>query len=171
MLTGDYVRLTPLRDEDVPLLFTWINERDQVLLNSRYRPVHMADHNAWFDSIRSRDDVTIFGIRTRESDELIGSCQLYDIDPVRGSAALQIRLGAAGERGRGFGTDAVQLLLRHAFDDLRLRRVELSVFAGNAPAIRCYEKAGFSREGLLREAAYIDGKPTDVVVMGILHHE
>lgn len=168
MLTGERLRLAPLRDEDIATLFTWINDRDQVLLNSRYRPVHAWDHRSWFESIRSRDDVAIFGIRLNADDALVGSCQLNEIDPSAGTADLQIRIGEVSARGRGLGTEAVRLLLRHAFDDLRLRRVGLSVFAGNAAAIRCYQKAGFSHEGVLRQAAYLDGRSSDVIVMGIL---
>lgn len=171
MLTGEHLRLAPLRDEDLEVLFGWINDREQVLLNSPYRPVHAWDHRAWFESVPSRDDVAIFGIRLDPDDVLIGSCQLNEIDPYRGTAYLQIRIGQPSARGRGLGTEAVCLLLGHAFDDLRLRRVTLSVFADNAAAIRCYEKAGFRREGLLREAAYLDGRTTDVLVMGILRAE
>ena len=63
------------------------------------------------------------------------------------------------------------LLLRHAFDDLDLRRVQLQVFAHNERAIRCYENAGFQREGTLRATRYVDGSPRDVVLMGALRHE
>jgi len=86
-------------------------------------------------------------------------------------AELQIRIGDAADRGRGVGSEAVGLLLRFAFDDLNLQRVQLHVFADNAAAIRVYEKAGFVREGVLRQAAHIGGKYVDVVLMGILRED
>jgi RimJ/RimL family protein N-acetyltransferase len=171
VLTGESLRLAPLRPSDVDALFAWINDRDQVLFNSRYRPVHAWQHREWFDSIRDRNDVAIFGIRLIDPDTLIGSCQLTTIDPYHGTAELQIRIGKLGERGLGYGTEAVRLLLLHAFRDLRLRRVELSVFASNQAARRCYAKVGFREEGVLRKAAFLDGQVVDVVLMGILSGE
>jgi RimJ/RimL family protein N-acetyltransferase len=168
VIAGRHVQLTALRDGDSDLLYDWINDREQVLMSAPYRPVHWADHNAWFASIRTRDDVEIFAIRLLADDRLIGTCQLHDIDHVHGTAELQIRIGVAEERGHGHGADAVRALLRHAFADLRLRRVGLHVFADNAAALTVYERAGFQREGVLRQAAFIDGSAVDVVVMGLL---
>lgn len=162
------VALAPLRAEDSAALHAWINDRDLVVLNGPWRPVSEAEHQAWFDSIRRRSDAVIFGIRVVEGDRLVGSCQLHGIHPVHRSAELQIRIGEAEARGRGYGTLAVRLLLRFAFGDLNLNRVYLHVFASNAAALRTYEKAGMRREGVLRQAAFIDGAYRDVVVMSIL---
>jgi RimJ/RimL family protein N-acetyltransferase len=167
----DGLTIGPLLDSDLPVLFRWINEPEQVHWNSAYRPVSETDHRAWFDAVRQRNDVAIFAIRTLPDNRIIGSCQLRHIDPVHRNAELQIRIGEVDERGHGYGTEAVRQLLRFGFRDLNLRRVYLNVFAPNAAAIRAYEKAGFQREGLLREAAHIDGAYVDVVVMGILRPE
>lgn len=171
MADGAPVILAPLTDADSETLFRWINDRALVLFNAPYRPVSDAQHRAWFDAVRRRDDVAIFGIRLADGGALVGSCQLHGIHPVHRSAELQIRIGRAEQRGRGLGTHAVRLLLDFAFRDLNLRRVFLHVLAGNAPAIRAYEKAGFTREGVLRRAAYIDGEYRDVVVMSVLAEE
>ncbi|HEY3083799.1 MAG TPA: GNAT family protein [Chloroflexota bacterium] len=72
---------------------------------------------------------------------------------------------------RGFGTEALRLLLRYAFDDLALHRVDLRVIAYNVRAMRCYEKCGFVREGVERECALVDGVWHDDVMMGILEDE
>jgi diamine N-acetyltransferase len=84
------------------------------------------------------------------------------------SGELQIRIGDAASRGRGLGTEAVRLLCDFGFADLNLHRIYLHVFASNSRAIGAYEKAGFVREGLLRQAAYIDGQWVDVVLMGLI---
>jgi RimJ/RimL family protein N-acetyltransferase len=168
VLRGERIILAPLRDEDSKTLFEWINERDDVLLSAPYKPVHAADHREWFDAIRDRPDVAIFGIRLLDGDRLIGSCQLHGIDPRARSAELQIRIGDAGARGHGYGSEALTLLLRHGFHDLNLRRISLRVFASNERAIRAYDAAGFVEEGRLREAAYVDGEFVDVVVMARL---
>lgn len=168
---AENIMLTQLIPEDLPLLFSWINNREQVLFNAPYHPVHEGQHRAWFESIQQRKDLAIFAIRLCESDQLIGTCQLHSIDPIHRTAELQIRIGEIAQRGHGFGSQAVRLLLDFAFKDLNLHRVYLHVFATNTPAIRTYEKVGFLHEGLLREAAYIDGCYVDMAVMGILRDE
>lgn len=152
-------------------MFDWINDRAQVLFNAPYKPVSLAQHEDWFTAIQRRDDVVIFGIRLLESDKLIGSCQLHNINMVHRFAELQIRLGNVAERGKGLGTEALRLLLDFAFKDLNLHRVYLHVFGTNAAAIKMYEKVGFVREGVLSQAAYIDGEYLDVCVMGVLREE
>ena len=171
MPVGKLVELSPLTDADSERMLRWINDRDLVLLSSAYRPVDEAHHREWFETIRKRSDVVIFGIRERATGQLVGSCQLLGISPTHRKAELQIRIGESQARGRGYGREAVELLLDFAFDDLNLNRVELTVVDGNQPAVRTYEGAGFLREGLLRQAAYIDGRYIDLVLMSILRDE
>ncbi len=110
--------------------------------NAGYSPVHERDHVAWFEHVRSRPDVVIFAIRRVADGELIGSCQLLNIDRRHSTAELQIRIGARTQRGKGYGTEAVRLLLAHAFRDIGLARVQLHVFATNTRAIRAVREGG-----------------------------
>lgn len=169
MLQSSDIALAPVSRTDLPQLFAWINDRDLVVLSASYRPVNELQHEAWLERILLRDDVYLFGIRQLASGRLIGSCQLLAFDRTHRTAELQIRIGDEQARGHGYGRQAVGLLLRFGFDDLNLHRIGLHVLADNAAAIRTYEKAGFVREGVLREAAYVDGRHRDVVVMGILN--
>lgn len=166
--TGIKVKLTALAPDDSETLRAWINDRELVLNNAPYRPIHPAQHEAWFASVQARADAVIFAIRLVDGDRLIGTCQLLGIHPVHSNAELQIRIGEADARGQGHGSEAVRLLLDFAFRDLNLHRVYLNVFASNAAAIRAYEKAGFVQEGVAREAAFIDGRYMDVVQMAVL---
>lgn len=163
------VELTSLRPGDSPQLFAWINDRELVEFGAPFRPVSHEEHDAWFEQIREREDVRIFGIR--ENDRLIGSCQLHSIHPVHRSAELQIRIGAEDARGRGVGGEVLKQLLRYGFDELDLHRIYLQVFATNERAIRLYEGCGFRREGVLREAALIKGAWVDVLLMAMLRHD
>jgi RimJ/RimL family protein N-acetyltransferase len=132
------VSLEPLRDEDSEALFAWINDRELVELSAVFRPVSRAEHDAWFASVRARDDVVIYAIR--EDGALIGTCQLV----LEGDAAeLRIRIGERAAQSRGIGSWAVRELVRRGFDELGLERIWLQVFDVNARAIRAYEKAGF----------------------------
>ena len=165
------VVLTALKEKDIEILWKWINDREQVLFNAPFRPIHEGQHRAWLEAVQQRKDIVIFGIRLRKSGKLIGSCQLHSINLIHRSAELQIRLGDVSERNHGYGSQSVSSLLDFAFKDLNLNRVYLHVFINNAAAIRVYEKAGFAREGILRQAAHINGKYLNVMVMGILRQE
>jgi RimJ/RimL family protein N-acetyltransferase len=170
-MTIKQIRLTELRQNDSKTLLRWINNREQVLFNASYKPVHESQHQAWFESVQKRSDMVIFGIRLTEADQLIGTCQLHSIDAVSHSAELQIRLGDVETRNKGYGTDAVRMLLKFGFRDLNLHRIYLHVFATNMPAIRVYEKSGFVREGLLRQAVHLNGRYEDVLLMSVLRDE
>jgi RimJ/RimL family protein N-acetyltransferase len=90
---------------------------------------------------------------------------------VRLRAELAISIGETDCWSRGYGTDAIRAVLRHAFETMGLRRIDLHTDADNARGIRCYEKCGFVREGVMRERRLRYGKPLDMVVMGALRHE
>ena len=163
--------LTELRIEDSPILFKWINDRSIVILNNNYSPVHETNHDAWFTSIVARSDIRIFAIRKQNEENIIGTCQLFNIDYINRNAELQIRIAPEEQRGKGYGRQAIQLLLDYAFKDLGLHRVFLRVFSTNENAIKDYKKIGFSTEGVMRDASYIDGKFVDIIIMAILKSE
>ncbi len=171
MAKSENITLEPLRSIDLPIFFEWINDRDQVLFNAPYKPVSEMQHRCWFETIQTRSDVIIFGIHLQKKKKLIGSCQLHNINFIHRNAELQIRIGDIDERGHGYGYEAVTLLLDFAFKDLNLVRVYLQAFSSNVKAIQLYEKAGFKQEGLLRQAAHIDGDYLDVALMAILREE
>jgi UDP-4-amino-4,6-dideoxy-N-acetyl-beta-L-altrosamine N-acetyltransferase len=160
------VAITSIRAEDSATLFRWINDPEAVRYNAAYKPVHWANHEDWVRSLGKTPGKIVFGIRAH--DQLVGVVQLIDIDPVHQSAELTIRIGDEQNRNHGYGTEALRLALDFAWRDLNLHRVWLRVFANNGRAIRAYEKAGFVREGCMRDAAHIDGRYVDMIVLGIL---
>jgi RimJ/RimL family protein N-acetyltransferase len=161
--------LTPLRPDDSDTLFKWINDRELVLRSAAFRPVSREAHDAWFTAIRLKNDAFIFAIRLSPSGQLVGTCQLHGIDWIARRAQLQIRIGDGSARGRGLGTEAVRRLVEFGFRDLNLHRIDLHVFADNAPARRAYEKAGFAVEACLRDAAFINDRYIDVIRMAVLN--
>jgi RimJ/RimL family protein N-acetyltransferase len=167
-IRGERVTLGALLDADIALLFDWINERPEVVTSAPYHPVHYSNHMDWFDAIRVRDDAVIFAVRTIDEDELIGYCQLHSIHPIHRSAELQMRIGNPAARGKGYGPEAMRLLMMHGFEDLNLWRIYGSAFVTNERALNADRKAGFTFEGRLRDAAFIDGEFVDMVVMSIL---
>lgn len=101
---------------------------------------------------------------------VVGEVVLNDWDPAAGSANFRTLIGATG-RGRGLGTEAARLILGYGFEHVGLHRIELGVFAFNPRAIRVYEKVGFVREGVRRDAFRFDGEYVDDIVMAILAPE
>ncbi len=84
---------------------------------------------------------------------------------------MGISIGEKEYWGKGYGTDAMRVVLRYAFTELNLHRVSLTVFEYNPRAIRSYEKAGFTLEGREREAVFRSGKRTDMIYMGVLRED
>ncbi|HEX4715841.1 MAG TPA: GNAT family protein, partial [Ktedonobacteraceae bacterium] len=74
-------------------------------------------------------------------------------------------------RNAGVGTQMIQALLRFGFEELSLHRIDLGVFDFNIAAIRCYERAGFKREGLQREARKVNNEYWNVCIMSVLENE
>jgi RimJ/RimL family protein N-acetyltransferase len=165
------VTLGPLTAADKPALFEWINDRSTVQWNAPYRPVHAASHDGWFESLQEREDLVIFAIRRADDGRLIGTCQLHSIDRVHRNAELQIRIASEAERGRGFGADALALLIAFGFEDLNLERIYLHVFEDNERAIAAYLRAGFVAEGVARRAAFVGGSWRNITLMGLLRGE
>lgn len=112
-----------------------------------------------------------FMIRTVEDNRLIGFVDLDGFDWSARNAWVGIGIGDADYRGKGYGTEAMLILLRYAFSALNLHRVNLGVFAFNERAIKSYEKCGFKYEGTEREVIYKDDKRYGVINMGILRDE
>jgi RimJ/RimL family protein N-acetyltransferase len=106
-----------------------------------------------------------------ETDRLIGEVRLDRIDRQDRRASLAIGILDPDCLGRGLGTQAIMLVLCHAFHDLKLHRVAIRVLAYNTRAIRTYQKCGFLIKGREREAAFVNGQWHDDVIMGLLEHE
>ncbi len=112
-----------------------------------------------------------FIIQTLAGDKPIGVIELSGVEWTVGDAWLGIGLGERSVWGQGYGSDALDVLLRYAFHELGLRRVSLTVFEYNPRAIHTYEKAGFQNEGRLRQWLNRDGRRWDMLMMGILRPE
>jgi RimJ/RimL family protein N-acetyltransferase len=127
----------------------------------------------WIQKNQEKDPPSFyaFGIRTLEGDRLVGYTGLEgDISP-HGEAFVGIGIGERDFWGKGYGTDAMNVILRFAFQELNLRRVSLDTFEYNPRAIRSYEKVGFVHEGRARDFLYREGRRWDLIFMGILREE
>jgi len=167
------VKLRELAREDIPLINRWRHDRDLVDgLGAPARYITEEVDHAWFDEYLRRRGVDVrCAVQVAGEAEPVGLVSLTGIDPVHRRGEFHLLIGRRDLHGRGVGTTATTLMLRHAFHDLNLHRVFLSVLTSNAAAIRVYAKVGFQREGVAREAAYKHGRYEDLMLLAILSHE
>jgi len=127
----------------------------------------------WFEKDLDKDDPksVFFMIRTKDGEKPIGFVALFDLYWNHGDAMIGIGLGEREYWGKGYGTDAMRVLLRYAFMEMNLRRLTLLVFGYNPRAIRSYQKCGFTHEGTVPGVLHREGQRWDWHYMGILKEE
>ena len=167
-IVGENVALGPLHRGMLPMFERWENNLRTVDLGGDDpRPVSAeAIAAAWEPLLRGeRTDWFGFAIYALPHLELIGYANLRDFNNIHGTAEIGITLGEASERGKGYGSEAVRLLLGYAFQHLHVWNVWLDTAAYNHRAIRAYEKAGFREIGRRRGARVAGGARHDIVLM------
>ncbi|MCK5525745.1 MAG: GNAT family N-acetyltransferase, partial [Candidatus Latescibacteria bacterium] len=133
--------------------------------------LNLGREREWIEQLYKDQSRVVFGIVLKTSDKLIGSTGFEGIDWRSRRAGFGIAIGDKTQWSKGFGTEATKLVVRYGFDTLNLNRIFLHVFDHNPRAMRAYEKAGFVREGVLRQDRYIEGAYRGFIVMGILREE
>lgn len=171
-LRGSLVRLTALGTADAEVLVASQDSAVMRLLDTRAAvPSTVARTREWIEREQKNPNSFHFAIRRREDDALIGFCELDGIEWNNGACGLGIGLSDPANWGKGFGREAMELLLRFAFHELNLHRVGLTVFSYNERAIALYESLGFVREGTERERLHRDGKRYGMHTYGLLRRE
>ncbi len=172
ILEGEGVRLRPVEERDLPLFLRWFNDPDvRYWLAMSERPeLTLESEREWYEEMRGDHSRLVWCIETGEG-RPIGNLGLHGIDETQGRATLGIAIGEKDHWSQGYGTDAIRQVLRYAFAELGLRRVELHTDEDNLRGIRCYEKCGFVQEGLLRAYRTRRGQPVNCVVMSVLRDE
>lgn len=172
-LPGELVTLRPVRADDADGVWEMVNDPEGMRLTGTTAEFTRAQIEEWCASLAGREGRVDWAI-THGSDEYLGEIVLNDIDDHAASANLRLAL-RPGQRGRGFGGEAIELVLAHAFaeppDGLGLHRVSLDVLSINPRARMLYESLGFVVEGRLRES-HRDGEFwCDAILMAVLEDE
>ncbi len=176
LFEGKLIRLTaPNPETDAQPLAAWTADSEYMRLLDM-DPARPATVKRWREELeregaKDRPNSFFFSIRTLSDDKLIGFVGLWGLNWAHGDTFLGIGLGDREYWGRGYGTDAMRVILRYAFTELNLYRVSLDVFEYNTRAIRSYEKVGFVVEGRARRVLHRDGQRWDEIFMGILREE
>lgn len=168
-IAGIYLRR--MTGEDTGHIVAWRNS-EAVRRNFIYQAAFTREgHENWIRTMVETGKVVQMMICEISTDQPVGSVYIRDIDRQHNKAEYGIFIGEAAARGRGIGTAAAKLMLRYCFEEEGLHRIYLRAFAENRQAIRSYEKAGFLKEGLLREDVRIDGMYRDIIWMAAIKPE
>ena len=169
---GGRIYLSPLNANDVELYVKWLNDPEVAVTLGAYGFVcDLMTEKKYIEERKTDGSGVDFAIVLNENDRLIGNISLMDIDHNCRSALMGMFIGEEDYRGKGYGSEAIRLLLGYGFDTLNLHNVMLNVYACNTRGIACYAKSGFKEFGRRREAVFLRGKYYDVICMDILEYE
>jgi diamine N-acetyltransferase len=162
------VYLRALEIDDLDRTHKWHNDRELYRTIGAFHYVSRATDEEWLRKKQafSTDEVNL-AICLTSSSQHIGNIYLRDIEWIDRHAKLDIFLGEPDQRSKGYGQAAIRLLTKHAFEDLGLARLYLTVLENNEPAIKAYEKCGFILEGKLRKHFFSGGRFVDLLIMGL----
>ncbi len=172
-IEGRRLYLRGLEQRDInPTYVSWLNDgRVNGFMATRRFPSTLENLQANYQ--KTQDDVNgiYLAICLKEDGRHIGNVKLDKIDWISQVSEFGLLIGDPEFWGRGLGTEATYLITQHGFFQMNLRRITIYSVPDNAAAVRCYEKAGYQREGILRQAVFLDGAYRDVVVLGQLREE
>ncbi len=171
-IIGSRLYLSPIsaNDDDAENYIRWMNNADVAIYFGQYnRIVSSKNDLKWLYEPPS--DMQRYAMVLTEGDVLIGSISIHNIDHLNRNAFIGIFIGEKEHRGRGYGAEAIRLILEYGFKTLNLHNIMLTVHADNEAAIACYKKVGFREDGRMREWIFKDGQYVDKIHMGILAQE
>lgn len=175
LFTGKLVRLDRLDPKPAAEAYhRWLQDSElKRLMDTGTAQLYSQNqHEKWQEKVLEQPGGNFFFHVIRLSDDqIIGDVGLDGVKWAHGECFVGIAIGERVLWGQGYGTDAMRLILRYAFQELNLRRVSLDVFEYNPRAIRSYEKSGFRLEGQMRKALNRGGRRWDMIFMGILRSE
>ncbi|MCU0425373.1 MAG: GNAT family N-acetyltransferase [Candidatus Kapabacteria bacterium] len=171
-LRGKTIILKALSENDVLQSgwYGWFNSEEATeFVQQRYFPNTLQKQLEFYRSGIANSSTKIqLGIVPNGMDTIVGVVSLSNIDFLNRKAEFGIMIGDNASRGKGYGTEACLLLVKHGFERLSLNKIYLGVHAEHTAAIRSYEKVGFVQEGRLRQEMLTNGRYVDTVVMSIL---
>lgn len=167
------VFLRELASDDVGIINSWRSDKELInKLGAGFRYIDKSVDNDWIESyFNNRSSNVRLAICEKSTKKLVGAVYLVGINWVNRNCEFAIMIGDPDFRGQGIGSYATNQALMHAFDDLNLHRVTLTVLESNKAAISLYSKIGFKKEGVLRDSAYKSGAYYNMVTMALLKSE
>jgi RimJ/RimL family protein N-acetyltransferase len=171
-LTGSRVVLRRHVPGNIAAFLRWYADPEIARL-ARYQatPMRPEEIERFFAARVVGPETLAMAVHEKATDRLVGTCAFSQLDGENGSALYHITIGESDAWGVGYGTEATQLMLDHAFGTLGLHRIALYVFEFNERAIRAYKRCGFVVEGRSRESIWRDGRWWDELAMSVLESD
>lgn len=175
LFSGKWVNLRAIKEEDLPLAVEYLND-PEIIMNADDdppMPTSIEKQKLWladYNKTKGIKDGVEFAIETKDG-KYIGSCGTNVIDFKNRIAKVGIFIGPRENLGKGYGSDAMKLLVDFLFKEMNMNKITLNVFGYNKRAVRSYEKCGFKLEAVGREAMYRYGRYHDEYTMSILREE
>ncbi|MBR3928651.1 MAG: GNAT family N-acetyltransferase [Clostridia bacterium] len=169
-LIGERIILREYRSEDLSALRAWVNDSETTkYLSGAYRRPQTWEQTEEWLSRRLNGDAggEGFVISDKETGKYLGQIDLMMIDPIARKAEMAIVLMKNAQK-KGYALESIRLILSYAFQTMNLNRVWLKCAEKNEAAVKCYLKAGFKIEGVLRDDLYIGGEYANALIMGVL---
>ena len=163
------LELQPITSDDTDDILKWRNNENVKKYFIDQREVRREDHIRWLKEKSETGRVVQFIISQNERH--VGTVFLKNIDYQHRKAEYGIFIGEEDITGKGIGTAVAKRMTEYAFKELKLHKLYLRVLEDNIRAVRCYEKAGFQKEALLRDEVQINGKFRNIILMGVLNIE
>ena len=166
-IVGEKVYLSPINCDDYLKYVEWLNDLDIAKYINHYTNILSITGEKEYLEKASCEKYN-YAIIDKEKDLLLGNISLMNINDINRTAELGIFIGDKNYHSRGYGSEAIMLLLDYAFNYVNLNNIMLKVFSYNKRAIKAYEKCGFKTFGIWKESHYFDGKYHDEIFMNIL---
>ncbi len=168
MFVGERVNLRPMKKEDIELAVKY--EADEDVTNNYFMGMNLFPTKdmweKWYEGITKDDEDFSFAVENKEG-LYIGGCFTSWLNWKNRTTYIAVFIGNPDYRSKGYGTEALRIFLGFLFNELGLRKVKLNVFSFNKRAIRCYEKCGFTVDGINRKEVYRNGEYHDNLAMSI----
>lgn len=165
-MIGQRVRLRPVQKSDLDMLNLWKNDEDTYMyLGGGFNPISIDQQVTWLDSLIDMTGKNRRFIIENFNEESVGMVGLYEINWVHRTCEIGIYIGNRNARGKGYATEACQLLEKYAFEYLNLRKIKLLVVSDNTVALNMWIKLGYCEVGELKKERYIKGKYCGVKLM------
>jgi RimJ/RimL family protein N-acetyltransferase len=172
-LHGVHIYLRPLEAEDVPGRYQdWLNDYEVTrFLETGAFPTTVPALRAYVETVARSPENVMLGVIEKVTNTHVGNVKLGPIQALHRRADLGIMIGDRTRWGKGYGREAVALVVDYGFRRLNLNKITLGVYADHEAAVRLYQGLGFAIEGTLRQQLYRDGAYRDAYVMGILRED
>lgn len=170
-LESQNLYLGPMMVEDAEVFVKWLNDyRVTDGIGKTKDVTTLENETEYLQGVTKNGDYN-FSIVTKDKEQLIGTCSIMNINHINQTAEVGIFIGDESARGKGYGQEALKIILNYGFNTLNLHNIYLGVYSFNEQAIACYKKIGFKEAGRIREAKFHNGKRYDDIKMDILKDE